>query len=143
VKTLSILVAMHRAQSLQLIFAIFFLTCFTFKTTFYLNFNQNFNFWVVIRALQSNKDMYYPPPPPACSSLHITEASPGTHLAGPVHENGQPLTKQSVHIKMLYHKSALYRKLPPPTSPRELHVCYQPGQAEWSVRSNVQSGHFR
>ncbi len=38
---------------------------------------------------------------PACSSPIITEAIPACHLAGQVHENGQPITTQSVRYHSL------------------------------------------
>jgi hypothetical protein len=62
---------------------------------------------------------------PNISSLGPFNWSFAWQLAGPVHENRQPLTTA---------QSVRYHKLAPP---RVIRVCYQPGQAAWRVGSNV------
>ncbi len=86
-------------------------------------------FWKDIRTLQSNNKTTHILLPPACSSPTSIRSS-AWQLAGPVHENGQSLTTQSVWYHSLSDIISFCLK-------RELHVCYQLGQAKWRVGSNV------
>ncbi len=73
-------------------------------------------------------NIYYSPQPAA---PHLNWSS-AWQLAGPLYENRQPLTTQSVQWTV--SQPVQHHKLPPQ---REIHVCYRPGQAKWRIGSNV------